>query len=166
MTKDAYDDLMCETCNTYLQRVISNEELEEKYPVSKIPVSIQDKENMKIWMDLKRLWHCEKCGEVTEISINKLKSLAVKKKMGIISEDKLLNKLKCAGCGSYWESKFTNEELQKRYPYDPNVRSLKNRRNKNKFINAKRLMVCPKCGDTTKISKKLLMKVSRERHKK
>lgn len=74
--------------------------------------------------------------------------------------DKLFRKLKCSGCGAYWESKFTNEELQKRYPYSPNVLSLKNRRNKNRFINAKRLMVCPNCGDTTKISKKLLMQIS------
>ncbi|GAH33773.1 unnamed protein product [marine sediment metagenome] len=74
--------------------------------------------------------------------------------------DKLFKKLKCAGCGGYWKSKYTNEELQKKYPYDPNKRGLTNRRNKNKFINAKRLMVCPNCGDTTKISKRLLMQIS------
>ena len=73
-------------------------------------------------------------------------------------EDKLFRKLKCAGCGDYFKSKFTNEELQERYPWIAGRRSLLNRKNKNRFINAKRNMICPTCGNTTKISKKLFLK--------
>jgi hypothetical protein len=78
--------------------------------------------------------------------------------------DSLLNKVKCAGCKDFYKSKFSLDELQDRYPYVEGDRSLKNRRNKNKFINARRLMVCPTCGDTTTISKKLLMKISKQVH--
>ncbi len=163
MTKDKYDELMCEKCNTYLQRVITNQELEEKYPVSAIPVSVQDKENMKIWLDLKRLWKCEKCEEVTEISMMKLRSLVVKKKAGLLSEDKLLKQLKCAGCGDYWIPKFSNEELEKRYPLN-GVSGLKKRRHTNKWKKLRRKMICPTCGDTATISKKLLMKITRKVH--
>lgn len=74
--------------------------------------------------------------------------------------DKLFNKLICPICGGYYKAKFTNIELQKRYPYSPNVLSLKNRRNKNKFINARRNVICSNCGHEEKISKKLLMKIS------
>lgn len=161
--KDAYDELICEKCNTYLQRVISNEELEEKYPVNNPPINIQDQENMKIWMDLKRLWKCEKCGEVTEISKGKLRSLAVKKKIGLTAKDKLLEKLRCAGCGDYWTPQFNNEELEKRYPLN-NVPRRVQYRNRKKWIKLRRKMICPTCGDTVTISKKLLMKITKMSH--
>ena len=79
--------------------------------------------------------------------------------------EKILKKLVCSNCWDYFKSKYTNEELLEKYPYDANKRGLRNRMNKNKIIRAKRNLVCPTCGDTKRISKRLLMKISLDSYK-
>ena len=72
MLSDKIEELKCEKCGSYLQRLSTNEELQERYPVvpptNKDFYTVANQENVKMWMDIKRLWKCQICNEVTEIS--------------------------------------------------------------------------------------------------
>lgn len=74
--------------------------------------------------------------------------------------NKLFNKLKCNKCGTICESVYSNEELNKKYPFVEGDSSFKNLLYIKKWINLKRELKCPNCGKRKKISKKVLMKIS------
>jgi rubredoxin len=79
---DEVKELKCKVCGTQRERVISNEELEERYPVyppnDKRFFLVANEENMKMWTDLKRLWKCPVCNDVIEISKLRLYMLSRK----------------------------------------------------------------------------------------
>ena len=77
--------------------------------------------------------------------------------------ERLLNKLKCK-CGDYFISKYTDEYLQEKYPYVEGDLSWKSQNNVRKWIKLKRFLICPTCGNKKKISKKLLMKISKMKY--
>jgi len=79
--------------------------------------------------------------------------------------ERLLKKLKCKKCGDYFISKYTDEYLQEKYPYKEGDRGWKNLMNMNTWVKLKRFLKCPTCGNKKKISKKLLMKISKMKYK-
>ena len=81
-----------------------------------------------------------------------------------MSRKMILRKLKCKKCGNYYESKYSNDELMKRFPFIESDKSYKNLINISKFIDHKRELKCSNCGSEKKISKKLLMQISKLRH--
>ena len=78
--------------------------------------------------------------------------------------DKVFDKLKCPKCGEYMESQYSNEYLQKKFPYIDGDNSIKNLRMINRWVKMKRRVICPECGFKKKISKKTLMKISKLKH--
>lgn len=76
----------------------------------------------------------------------------------------LLNKLKCSKCGDYFQSLYSNEKLQRLFPYVEGDKSYKNLKNMSKWIRLKRKLYCLTCGKKKTISKKLLMKISKLKH--
>ena len=79
--------------------------------------------------------------------------------------DRIFNKLKCKSCGAYCESVYSNEELNKRFPFIEGDNSFKNLKQISKWIRLKRKLKCPKCGKRKTISKKVLMKISKMKSK-
>lgn len=77
---------------------------------------------------------------------------------------RLLKKLKCK-CGDYFISKYTDEYLQEKYPFVEGDNSYKNTANIKTWIKLKRFLKCPTCGKKKKISKRLLMKISKMKYK-
>jgi hypothetical protein len=61
-------------------------------------------------------------------------------------------------------SKYSNEYLQKKYPVIEGDKSFRNQRNIIKWFQHKRHLKCPECGREKTISKKLLMKISKEKY--
>ena len=75
--------------------------------------------------------------------------------------DNLFSKLKCDKCGTICESEYSNEKLNKMFPFIEGNKSFRNLKQINKWIRLKRKLKCPKCGKKKKISKKVLMKISK-----
>jgi len=72
--------------------------------------------------------------------------------------DKLFKEFEC-NCGGIFKSKYTNEEIQIKYPINPYNNRSRQIWVRNAWIKAKRNLVCPDCGNTKRISKKLFMKI-------
>ena len=78
-----------------------------------------------------------------------------------MSEERIFKKLTCKKCGGYYEAKYSNHELMNKFPYNTYNQSYKNLRNRSKFIEHKRELKCPNCGSEKKISRKLLIQISK-----
>jgi rubredoxin len=70
MSSNRFKWLKCKLCGTILERMFSNEYLEELYPVEeKIKIgNVKHDENMKMHLFAKKLWVCPDCGLKKELS--------------------------------------------------------------------------------------------------
>lgn len=144
----------CPECGSKMDKMHTEEELDKLYPIK----SISDKRTfLKNRTDIMRFRKCSNCGHVMQLT---LKQIMEGLKKVVYMSDKTFKEFKC-GCGGIFKSKYTNEELQIKYPFSKYDRRFKQKRVRNKWINAKRNLVCPDCGDTKRISKKLFMKIQK-----
>ena len=76
--------LKCSECDTLLERMYTNEQLDKLYPVDdswKIG-NVQNDNNMKLYLYGKKLWKCPKCGKSKELSVIETIRMATDFKIG------------------------------------------------------------------------------------
>lgn len=84
IVKRRFKWLKCSECETLLERMYTNEQLDKMYPVDdgwKIGQK-QNDNNMKLYIYGKKLWKCPKCGKIREVTNKELIRMVADFKMG------------------------------------------------------------------------------------